>query len=46
MNPCAPADVQICDVLQHVVGSIKIIVYQISLVLLHVTVNLSADNRL
>jgi len=27
MNSCAPADVQACGVLQHVVGSIEFIVY-------------------
>lgn len=46
MNSSAPAYVQVSDVLQHVVGSTEFIVYQISLVLPDVSVNLSADNGL
>jgi len=46
MNSCAPADVQARDLLQHVVGSIEFIVYQISLVWLDVSVNPSADSVL
>ena len=46
MNSSAPAYVQVSDVLQHVVGSTEFIVYQISLVLPDVSVNLSSDNGL
>jgi hypothetical protein len=46
MNPCAPANGQIRDMLQQIVGGIELIVYQFSLVLFDVGVNLSADNGL